>query len=543
MTFDAPRGDWDFRRTLVSSLLLIGAALRLWQYGANGSLWLDEAALARNILERDLVGLLHPLAYGQVAPLGFLLAQKTLVTIAGVSEYALRSLPLVTGLAALPFFAAVARRILHDRAAVYAVGLFALGQPFIYFSAQVKQYSLDVVASLLAIWLVLRLRAVVTSRTPVLLAVIGALIPWFSQAAGLVLVGAGAGLAASFLTQRLRVGRVSGLLALWTISAAGAGLLALWTVPAETRDYLNWFWRLGYAPLAPWAHVQWLWETLTRTFGSFGSEAFRTNGGLGYAWPQLFAALTVIGLVHLGWTRRDVLLILLGPIAAALAASLLRIYPLSGRLLVFLVPVLLLAAAAGAQALWHWTAERTRVAGLVVAAVLVAIPVHAAVRSRPPYLIQPLRPVLERVEQLRLPGDTIYVDYAAGHAFLYYARRFAFDADGYVIGTCAVSDRRDYLRQVDRLRGRRRVWIVGTHLSAVERSLTVRYLEQIGRRIESVFVPPSGAPLRFAAYARLYDLSDPRRLASSSAATFVIREGPRPDGVDEWGCAGPLARE
>jgi hypothetical protein len=395
----------------------------------------------------------------------------------------------------------------------------------------------------LALWLVLRLRGEVTSRTQILLGVTGAVIPWFSQAAGLVLVGAGVGLASSFMTQRLRVGRVAGLLALWTASAGGAGLLALWTVPEETRDYLNWFWRFGYAPLSPLAHVQWLWETLTRVFGSFGSEAFRTNGGLGYVWPQLFAALTLIGLVHLGRTRRDVLLVLLGALAAPLAASLLRIYPLSGRLLVFLVPVMLLAAAAGAQAVWNWTAQRTRVAGFAIAAVLVVVPVHAAVRARPPYLIQPLRPVLERVEQLRLPGDTVYVDYAAGQAFLYYAPRFGFDAGSYVIGTCAVSDRRDYLRQVDRLRGRRRVWIVGTHLSAVERSLTVRYLEQIGRRIESVFVPPTGAPLRFAAYARLYDLSDPRRLASSSAATFVIREGPRPDGVDEWGCAGPLAGE
>jgi hypothetical protein len=540
MTFDAFRGDWSRQRAVVALLLLSGAALRLWQYSANGSLWLDEAALARNILERDPVGLLQPLAYGQVAPVGFLLAQKAVVTAAGASEYALRLVPLITGLAALPLFAALARWTLQDRAAVYAVGLFALGQPFIYFSSQVKQYSLDVTASLLALWLVLRLRAEVTSRTLILLGVIGALIPWFSQAAGLVLVGAGAGMAASMRPRSLGRG-IAVLLLIWAASAGGAGLLALWTVPAETRDYLNWFWRLGYAPLSPWAHVQWLWGTLTRIFGSFGTEAFRTNGGLGYAWPQLFAVVTLVGLVQLGRARRGVLLILLGPVAAALAASMLRIYPLSGRLLVFLVPVLLLAAAAGAEALWNWTTARARLAGLAMAVLLIGVPFHAAVRSRPPYLIQPLRPVLERVEQLRQPGDTIYVDYAAGHAFLYYARRFAFDADDYVIGTCAVSDRRDYLRQVDRFRGRRRVWIVGTHLSAVERSLTVRYLEQIGRRIESVFVPPTGAPLRFAAYARLYDLGDPRRLASSRADTFTIREGPRPDGVDEWGCAGPLA--
>jgi hypothetical protein len=83
------------------------------------------------------------------------------------------------------------------------------------------------------------------------------------------------------------------------------------------------------------------------------------------------------------------------------------------------------------------------------------------------------------------------------------------------------------------------VWIIGTHLSAVERALTVGYLEEIGRRIESVFVAPSGAPLRFAAYARLYDLSDPRRLVRSSAATHKIQEVPLDEAAKRWGCFGP----
>ncbi|HVH57989.1 MAG TPA: hypothetical protein VM791_17115, partial [Vicinamibacterales bacterium] len=77
------------------------------------------------------------------------------------------------------------------------------------------------------------------------------------------------------------------------------------------------------------------------------------------------------------------------------------------------------------------------------------------------------------------------------------------------------------------------------HLSAVEQSLTVGYLEEIGYRIASVFVAPVGAPLRYAAYARLYDLSDPRRLARSSAATYQFRELPLEPEARRWGCFGP----
>jgi hypothetical protein len=276
---------------------------------------------------------------------------------------------------------------------------------------------------------------------------------------------------------------------------------------------------------------------LTDVFGSFNS--FRTNGGLGYAWPQLFAATTLIGFVQLARTRPAAALILFGPLALLLAASLLRLYPASGRLLVFIIPLLLVATAAGAEALWRWFGRRTRIAGTALVLLFMAIPIHAAIKTRPPYLIQPLRPVLERVEQLRQAGDAIYVDYAAAQAFLYYAPRFGFAPGEYVIGRCSLSDRRDYLRQVDRFRGQPRLWIIGTHLSAVERSLTVGYLEAIGRRIESIFVAAVGAPLRFSAYARLYDLSDPRRLGRSSAATYRFQEVPLDAEVKRWGCFGP----
>ena len=54
----------------------LGAALRLWQYGAGASLWADEANMALNIVERPLGRLLGPLDYRQVAPPGWLLLQR-----------------------------------------------------------------------------------------------------------------------------------------------------------------------------------------------------------------------------------------------------------------------------------------------------------------------------------------------------------------------------------------------------------------------------------------------------------------------------------
>ena len=66
------------RRALASerlawSLIALGIFLRVAPYAANHSLWLDEANLALNIVDRPLEGLLRPLDYGQGAPVGFLI--------------------------------------------------------------------------------------------------------------------------------------------------------------------------------------------------------------------------------------------------------------------------------------------------------------------------------------------------------------------------------------------------------------------------------------------------------------------------------------
>lgn len=544
MTFDVRRAD-RLQRVALVVILFAGAALRVWQYGADASLWLDEASLARNIVDRSASELLDPLSYGQVAPAGFLLIQKGILATFGTSEFALRAFPLVSGLTSLLLFTVVARATLSGGAVIYAVLLFSLGEPFTYFSSQVKQYSSDIMATLLALLACLRIAEGASDRWHRVFAAVGVLIPWLSSSASLVLVGGGLGAVAGklWVRDKVNVPPLLAALALWTASALAAGVFSMGNVTAESRAFLDWFWRLGYAPGGPFALLRWCWETLKDVYGTFQGEAFRTNGGLRLAWPELFAGTTLIGIVQLARTRGTETPIILMPTAVALVASMLRLYPLSGRLLIFLVPLLLLATAAGAHSIWTWFGRRARLAGVAIALIYLVIPFAAAYRTRPPYSVQPLRPVLERVVSLRQPTDAIYVDYAAAQAFLYYAPRFGLQPNDYVIGRCSLSDRRDYLRQVDRFRGRGRVWIVGTHLSAVERALTVGYLETIGRRLESVFVAPTGAPLRYAAYARLYDLSDARRLARSSAETHDFRELPLEPVVKRWGCFGPAVPE
>ena len=75
-------------RVMLAALVLLGAVLRIYQYAADRSLWLDEAALAHNIIQRGFGQLVAPLDYAQIAPLGFLWLEKCAVVLFGSSEYA-----------------------------------------------------------------------------------------------------------------------------------------------------------------------------------------------------------------------------------------------------------------------------------------------------------------------------------------------------------------------------------------------------------------------------------------------------------------------
>src|SRR5262245_39216252 len=89
LEFQAPVADW-----LLLAAVVIGVALRSAQYLADTSLWLDEIALVRGILELDLRELATgSLPYDQIAPIGFLVAQKGAIHVFGPSDSALRLIP------------------------------------------------------------------------------------------------------------------------------------------------------------------------------------------------------------------------------------------------------------------------------------------------------------------------------------------------------------------------------------------------------------------------------------------------------------------
>lgn len=526
--------------------MLIGAVLRLWQYLANSSLWIDELALTRNIIDRPAVALLAPLDYAQAAPIGFLFVEKGITTVFGTGEYALRAFPLACGLASLVLFWAVAQRILSGWAVPFGVGLFSVGIPFIYFSSQVKQYSSDVAAALVLLLLALDLRSQgMSRRRATWLGFTGAVIAWFSQTALFVMIGIGSGLLILVLIERDRAAArsLSTTGALWLLSAAAVAALSLWSVSDLDREYFRWFWGEGFMPLLPnsLSDVAWLPRKLIWVFGAFAPGLGHTNGGLNYRWSPVFAAMLLYGYWVLWRKQRDAALFLLLPVVVAVGLSAVSLYPFTARLLAFLIPFLLLATAAGASHSLTNLPRSLQFLSPAALAVLAGAPIYAVATALPPSWVQHIRPVIAHVSQRLEAGDRIYVYSGAGLAFGYYAPRFGIPRDGVLLGRCSLADPRGYLRELDRLRGQKRVWFVATHEQRIgELELILGYLDQIGRRLDALVVPASNGRVIEGAYGYLYDLSDRDRLASVTAETYPFRPALKPlsTNAQRWGCYG-----
>lgn len=256
-------------RMAAGACLVVGVVLRTVQYLAQVSLWLDELAVAHNVVARGLIRLVtEPLAYQQVAPAGFLALQKGSTTILGAGELGFRFVPWLAAVSALFVFWRLVVRLLPPGPGVIALAVFAASPALTWFGSQAKQYSTDVLAVLLLIWSgceLLRPRP----RTAMAVSA-GALALLVSIPA--VPIGAAIGALLLWTTVRSGAPRWPVLLiagAAWTAAALLTAGLARFTLSSDTATYMQEFWARGFPP-TPWTSLEtllWVPRALTNTLG------------------------------------------------------------------------------------------------------------------------------------------------------------------------------------------------------------------------------------------------------------------------------------
>lgn len=497
---------------LAPAVVAVGVVLRIRQLLVDRSLWVDEALLAQNILDRDLGGLVEPLGGEQGAPVGYLWLLRMLVVGFGPTASWMRLPSLVAGVVLLPLVWVLARRLLPAPSAVAATAMVAISPGLIRYSVELKQYSLDVA---LAVALVLLAHVVVERRSPrsvLALTVFGACAVWLSHAAVLVLAGVGLFLFLRALAWRdaalIRAVATAGLV--W-----GGVLIVLYLVSLRDlteNEFLTDYWRSGFPtdPLRPDRQLAWLWSSLVDLLGGVGGHPY--------------AAIAVVALVVAAGAlvarrRTWELVLLLSFLPALTAAASLQQYPFRGRLALFTLPFVLIVLAS----LLAQPSRGLRVGAAAVLALVSLGPLRTTLEeASDPTLFPDARSVVEFVAQRHEPHQEILVHKLAVAPFDFYRRVHGLPRAGVV-----------RWRSAERCRAvppeplaAGYVWVVFayTHSSSPpdEASIMRSQLDAMGRRLALVEAHD--------AFAALYDLGAPptdpegsQRMSTPSTACLFSR--------------------
>jgi hypothetical protein len=186
----------------------------------------------------------------------------------------------------------------------------------------------------------------------------------------------------------------------------------------------------------------------------------------------------------------------------------------------FLAPCFCLFVIAGTA----WIRRRrlaTAAAGFL--AFLVVVPSVTAL----PYSRGDVRPILDHVTAHSGDGDVVYLYYGLRLTADWYRRPIA---GRLVHGVCAQNQREQYVEELERLRGTRRLWLVLGYDFFLEHAVFFEYMGANATLLES-------SDSLYLAEARLYDFSGERR-APLPDTLRAARPGPDP-GTD---CRGIFGR-
>lgn len=522
-----------FSRAAISYFFIgIGIVLRSVQYFSNRSLSFDESLLALNITLKSFGELTDTLDFNQAAPLGFLQVEKLFVEIFGNGEYSLRLFPFLGSIAALFLFHRAAKRLVDPNAALLALALFAVYEPFIFFSATAKQYAIDVaVALLLYAWVAVA--PVERLKAPGFLAytVVGALVVWLSHPSGFILaaIGVVTALRLAWRADWMRLSLCALAYTGWLLSFMLQYFLSRATIvqlqASFGRDSPNRPFIATPSP-AEESALSRVVDSLTYVVGiedtASGEPLLEGIAGAGVSLSHLVSAVAfvaaAIGFISLVRSRRASAALLTLPALLAGLAAVLGRYPLAGRTVLFVIPAFVLMAAQGVVQLAKLIPVRRTslvrgVLTLLLIASVVAVAVQHVARS---HVDGGIKAAVEHLAEHGRPGDTLYLAYPAQYAFRYYAECDCSDQRAFALWPMARArggrsqfapvlasrrpsfilglrrgrraDTAHYIRDLQWLRGRERVWVL-LHDEGLDPDGTknlLLYLESIGTREQSV---------------------------------------------------------
>ncbi|MBF0122792.1 MAG: glycosyltransferase family 39 protein [Candidatus Omnitrophica bacterium] len=453
-TLDCPRPE-----KLLWIIITCGAVLYLRQYLVNRPLWLDEAALSKNIIAlsvRDFLS--QPLPYYQQAsPIGFLIIEKLSVFLFGTSEYALRLFPLLCGLLSLGTFSSVARNYLKKEFSLLALFAFAITPALVYYSSEVKPYSCDVFITLLSLTIIPRSlsKELGWSKT-FLIGLGGACLLWFSFPALFVLSGIAATLFIDALVRKdhNKILKICVTSCFWIISYSFLYFITLQNIAHHkgTESY----WQDGYVSFSD-----------IKNWIAVFSNILSYPVGLPKPLLAVGALLFVAGGVSFFKEDKKKFFFLIMPIALTFLASGFHVYSCKDRLALFLVPLFLLLILNGLKTLSLWKGRLGRIAAMALICILFSASLESSGKNFiNPKQIENIKPILSYIRGHRQANDIICMSNLTKVAFQYYAPSFSLSHLEWKSYINTGLDQEITKNSLNNLPKKKRVWITFSHTNS-----------------------------------------------------------------------------
>lgn len=417
-------------KTLILVAIVLGASLRLTVYLQNRSFIIDEANLARNIVEKNYLDFFSPLEYEQYSPPLFSCLLKTMTKLGGVNEYSLTFISLLAGMASLILLFLIGRKIKIDHfSLIYLILLFGFSPIAIRYSTELKQYSLDAFLCLLFVFWYLQQRDNNFNLNYVIqMATFGSIAIWLSMPIVFILATIGFQLIYRFLkTKDVKLEYLVLIGMMWSISF-GLYYFSILRADAGT-DYLQNFHQKYFFSFLPLRAEAWS-TNVNLLLGLMRSVTDKTTVSLIGCF--LFFSF---GINQLWKENRTALSTLLLPFLLCLIASHFRQYSLLTRLTIFLIPLLCLVYIYGFSRAWSMGGKSIKIV-LVIYALLTLVNKKAFEYFYNPLEIEDSKTTLTFLKNHHQEEELIFVHHSAVPAFLFYNELHdkAFRIENYKLG-------------------------------------------------------------------------------------------------------------
>lgn len=493
-TFLTPSHTNRLFQITIIAVIVFGIVLRASKYLPAFSLRGDELALARNLFNRSPIDLITtPLGGEQAAPFGFVLIVKVLMMVFGQSEYVLRLVAFAAGCISVLLMQNLLSKTNGTYGNIFALAAFVFGSNLIYYSAEFKQYSSDVLLCLILLLVFYQhISKETIAKDFVKLAVLGILALCLSYPATFVIAGVGIALFLHYWRDKQKL--------LWITLTGMAWVgtfLALYflLLRYQTQDtYLITFWDnlLSFMPMPPWRDIVWFPKALL---------------GLFFVVAGLSSSLIlVIPIYLLGlwgfWKERkwQWILALTIPIGLNIIVSGFQKYPFHGRLILYLLPLVFVVMGKGVD--WLAGLSRNRIAANMAFAALIILLLRPIVTTTNSYLFthsylqEDLKPVFSFLENNKQDDDLVYLYHGVEPRYIYYAPLYDLENLSYITGQNNIGNAKNYHVELASLPRGRRIWFIFSYVTEArvrkgekrnERAYILNYLKDNGTLVSELY--------------------------------------------------------